>query len=130
MGSKPQRKAESAAEGFGDRWRQTDRQADRLERRTVQKKQEMETERDRGSPLRSPGGAARLGATAEADGRDAVCRTQGLGGTETPGGRRKQEGRRQEAEESCFPKEKLLEPGEALSRHAPERAAPEEGQRG
>lgn len=97
MGSKPQRKAESAAEGFGDRWRQTDRQADRLERKTVQKKQEMETERDRGSPLRSPGGAARLGATAEADGRDAVCRTQGLGGTETPGGRRKQEGRRKEA---------------------------------
>ena len=57
----------------------------------MQKKQEMETERDRGSPLRSPGGASCLGATAEADGRDPTCQTQGLGGTETPGGRRKQE---------------------------------------
>ena len=77
----------------------------------MQKKQEMETERDRGSPLRSPGRASCLGATAEADGRDPMCWTQGLGVTETPGGRRKQEGRRQEVEESCFPKEELLELG-------------------
>ena len=61
VGSKPQRKTESAAEGFGDRWRQTDRQGDRQKRRKVQKEQEMETERDRGSPLRNPGGASCLG---------------------------------------------------------------------
>ena len=48
-------------------------------------------------------------------------RRQGLGGIETPGGRRKQEGRRQKAEESCLPKDEA-----AGARGGPEQAHPGE----
>ena len=70
------------------------------------------------------------GATAKADGRDAACgdRVWGAQRPREAEGSRKEGGRRQRS--LVFQRRKLLEPGEALSRHTLERGAPEEGQRG
>lgn len=95
MGSKPQRKAESAAEGFGDR--DGDRQRDREKCRGRNGEQCRESRRWRWRETEAAHSETQeehlvcLGLTTEAHRRDPECRGQGPGDTETPGVRRKQE---------------------------------------
>ena len=75
MGSKPQRKTESAAEGFGDM--ETDRQTDKETGRKGEKCRKSRRWRQRETEAaRSETQEEHLvwGVTAKADGRDGACR--------------------------------------------------------
>ena len=99
MGSKPQRKAESAAEGFEDRG--GDRQRDREKCRGRNGEQRRESRRWRWRETEAAGSETQeehlvcLGVTTEADRRDPECRRQGLGGHRDP--RSQKEAGRKEA---------------------------------